>query len=307
MELRQLRYFIAVQQYRSFTKAANALHISQPTVTAAIRNLEAELNTVLIDRTTCMLTPSGEALMLRAERVFINLDTVVAAIRSGAYQQHKLCIAVPPVSCASLYGPILDEFSPLHPDIDIRIDDRCNAELLEHLKQYGSDIDAGFIIRPDTLPDEISYLDLSGGSVYVLLSDRHPLAEKDAVRFEDLSGERILMYEKGTSYTEARITKEFSRRGIPLHISQYFTNISTITDVVSQNYGISFILETTSPTLTHIPHVVMRPFAESVDYRIGLIWNRTTHLSDPCRAFIRFIKERYGLPGSPALSAPLRE
>ena len=64
-------------------------------------------------------------------------------------------------------------------------------------------------------------------------------------------------------------------------------------DLVSQNYGISFILETTSPTLTSIPHVVMRPFSESVDYRIGLIWNRTTHMSEACKVFIRFIKKKY--------------
>ena len=293
MELRQLRYFVAVQQYRSFTKASQALHVTQPTITTAIRNLEEELGTTLIDRSTCMLTPAGDALLQRTDAVFKSLDTVSAAIRSGEYMQHKLCIAVPPVSCAHLYAPILNEFSPRHPDIDIRIDDRCNAELLEHLRHYSGDIDAGFIIQPDTLPEEIEYLDLTGGSVYVLLSDRNPLADQSSIRFSDLQQERILMYEKGTSYTEARIRREFAARGIPLKISQYFTNISTIMDLVSQNYGVSFILETTSPTLTSIPHVVMRPFSESVDYRIGLIWNKTTHMSEACKVFIRFIKEKF--------------
>ena len=295
MELRQLRYFVAVQQHRSFTRAAEDLHVTQPTITTAIRNLETELGTLLIDRSTCMLTPAGDELLRRTESIFKNLDTVTDEIKSGAYLHHRLCIAVPPVSCASLYGPILKEFAPQHPDIALTIEDRCNAELLEHLQHYGNDIDAGFIIRPEELPEDIDYLDLNKGSVYVLLSDSHPLAAKAAVSFDELSGERILMYEKGTSYTEARILKEFTSRRIPFGVSQYFTNISTILDVVSQNYGISFILETTSPTLTHVPHVVMRPFSEPVNFRIGLIRKPTAHMSEACRTFVRFIKERYGL------------
>lgn len=295
MELRQLRYFVAVQQHRSFTRASQELHVTQPTITTAIRNLEAELGTVLIDRTTCMLTPAGDELLRRTESIFKNLDTVTEEIKSGAYLRHRLCIAVPPVSCASLYEPILSEFAPAHPDIALTIDDRCNAELLEHLQHYGNDVDAGFIIRPDELPEEIEYLDLDRGSLFVLLSDSHPLAAKQAISFKDLADERILMYEKGTSYTEARIRQEFASRGLPFCVSQYFTNISTIMDVVALNYGISFILETTSPTLINVPHVVMRPFAEPVEYRIGLIRNRTTHMSEACRLFIRFIKARYGL------------
>lgn len=295
MELRQLRYFVAVQQYRSFTRAAKELHVTQPAITTAIRNLESELDTVLIDRTTCMLTPAGDELLRRTEGIFRNLDSVTEQIKSGAYLRHRLCIAVPPVSCASLYGPILKEFAPRHPDIALTIDDRCNAELLEHLRHYGEDIDAGFIIRPDELPEEIEYLGLEKGSVFVLLSESNPLAAKESISFEDLKGERILMYEKGTSYTEERMKLEFSKRGISLPISQYFTNISTILDVVSQNYGISFILETTSPSLTNVPHVVMRPFSEPIGYELGMIRNKMTHMSEACRAFVGFIKARYGI------------
>ena len=296
MELRQLRYFAAIQQHRSFTRAAQELHVTQPTVTTALRNLEEELGTSLIDRSSCQLTPAGEELLRRAETIFRNLDAITEEIKNGAYRQHKLCIAVPPVSCASLYAPILNEFAPSHPDIDLRIDDRCNAELLKHLQNYENDIDAGFIIQPEGLPENIAYLDLTGGSLYALLPASHPLARiQGGIRLEDLTRERILMYDRGTSYTEARITKEFERRGIPFSATQYFSNISTILDVVSQGYGISFILETESPTLTHTPNVVMKSFKDPIRYRIGLIWNKSIHMSAACREFIRFIKDRYHL------------
>ncbi len=297
MELRQLKYFAAVQEHRSFTRAAQDLHVTQPTVTTALRNLEEELGTPLIDRSTCLLTPAGEELLRRTETIFRNLDAVTEEIKNGAYRRHKLCIAVPPVSCASLYGPILKEFVPAHPDISLQIDDRCNAELLKHLQNYENDIDAGFIIHPEGLPEDIEYLDLEQGSLYALLPANHPLASLNTIRLADLATERILMYDKGTSYTESRIRSEFERHGIPFQVTQYFSNISTILDVVSCGYGISFILKTSSPTLTHVPNVVMKPFSDPIDYRIGLIWNKNIHMSEACREFIRFVKELYGVKG----------
>lgn len=294
MELRQLRYFAAIQQHRSFTRAAQELHVTQPTVTTALRNLEEELGTSLIDRSSCQLTPAGEELLRRAETIFRNLDAITEEIKNGAYRQHKLCIAVPPVSCASLYGPILNEFVPSHPDIDLRIDDRCNAELLKHLQNYENDIDAGFIIQPDGLPEDIAYLDLAGGSLYALLPANHPLARAESIRLSDLAGERLLMYDRGTSYTEARIRQEYKRRGIPFQVTQYFSNISTIMDVVSLGYGVSFILETSSPTLSNVPNIVVKPFTDPINYRIGLIWNRNIHMSEACRKFLAFIKGHCG-------------
>ena len=294
MELRQLRYFAAVQQHRSFTRAAQELHVTQPTVTTALRNLEEELGTPLINRSTCLLTPAGEELLRRTETIFRNLDAVTDEIKNGAYRQHKLCIAVPPVSCASLYGPILNEFVPSHPDIDLCIDDRCNAELLKHLQNYENDIDAGFIIQPDGLPEDIAYFDLAGGSLYALLPANHPLARAESIRLSDLAGERLLMYDRGTSYTEARIRQEYQRRGIPFQVTQYFSNISTIMDVVSLGYGVSFILETSSPTLSNVPNIVVKPFTDPITYRIGLIWNRNIHMSKACREFLAFIKGYFG-------------
>ena len=102
------------------------------------------------------------------------------------------------------------------------------------------------------------------------------------------------MYDRGTSYTEARIRQEYQRRGIPFQVTQYFSNISTIMDVVSLGYGVSFILETSSPTLSNVPNIVVKPFTDPITYRIGLIWNRNIHMSEACREFLAFIKGYFG-------------
>jgi len=127
----------------------------------------------------------------------------------------------------------------------------------------------------------------------VLLSSSHPLAEKENISFSDLANEDILMYEKGTSYIEIRLQNEFEARGIPWNIRHYFSNFSTIYDLVTQNFGIAFSMTTTSPVLQNLSGMVTRPFAEPMEYKIGLAWTKNKYLPTASREFIRFTCERY--------------
>ena len=127
----------------------------------------------------------------------------------------------------------------------------------------------------------------------VLLSEDHPLAKKEASSFQDLAHEDILMYEKGTSYVEVRLEREFAARNITWNIQHYFSNFSTIYDLVSQNFGISFTMPTTSPILSELPGLVTVPFEEPMEYEIGLAWGKNKYLSSGCRELIRFICSYY--------------
>lgn len=128
----------------------------------------------------------------------------------------------------------------------------------------------------------------------VLLSEDHPLAKKrKPISFQDLAHEDILMYEKGTSYVEVRLEREFAARNITWNIQHYFSNFSTIYDLVSQNFGISFTMPTTSPILSELPGLVTVPFEEPMEYEIGLAWGKNKYLSSGCRELIRFICSYY--------------
>ena len=293
MELRQLKYFAAVSRCRNFTKAANELHVTQPTVTTAIRNLENELGVALIDRATCTPTPAGDELLRRSESIFRNIDIIKDEIHQGRFGKEKLSIAIPPISCSAMYPIILGGFAPIHPEIEITVQDVCNGEVLHHLLGGDGELDGGFVVGSAVQSPNVDSVDLAPGTLKLLISTRHPLAGKKAVNLSDIVGERILMYEKGTSYTEIRIEEEMNQRGLPFHIDQYFHNISTIFDLVSQNYGVSFVMDTTSPSLTHVPGVISVPFTEPLDYRISFMWNRASGKGKGMQTLIRFIKDYY--------------
>lgn len=294
MELRQLEYVEALYQFKNFTKAAQHLHVTQPTVTTAVKNLEKELGVLIFDRSggNLSLTPAGEEILHRSEVILENVQKIYdrAAVSDG-YQRQELSLGIPPISCAKMYPMVLRDFAKEEPNVDLAIQDICNHEIIQQIQQGG--IEAGFLIRQDTLPEDMEYLNLESGTLQVLLSQNHPLSRKDSVTLEDLANEEILMYEKGTSYTEYRIRDEFAKKGISINFRHYFKNFSTIYDLVSQNYGISFLLETTSPVLSNMTGIVTLPFRDPMTYQMGMVWSKSRFLSQSCRKFLHFICEQY--------------
>ncbi len=206
-------------------------------------------------------------------------------------------MGIPPISCAQLYPVVLGLFAEAEPNVEVTIRDICNHEIICQIQEGG--IEAGFLIRPEQLPEGLEYWGMEEGTLRVLLSRRNPLAQKESLTLEDLANESIFMYEKGSSYTEYRIREEFARKGLPVHFQQYFKNFSTIYDLVAQNYGVSFMLDTTSPMLSSLEEIgiVSRPFAEPMRYQMGMVWSRDRFLSRSCRTFLHFICQWYPGPG----------
>jgi len=294
MELRQLEYFEAVYRHRNFTKAAEELHVTQPTVTTAIKNLEKELGVLVFDREngSIRLTPSGEDLLIHTQVILKNVGKIYEKVKNeSTYRRQEIQVGIPPISCSMLYPLVLTDFAREHPNIDVHIQDCCNHETIQRLLQ--DDLDLGFIILPEIPDRSLDTLSLESGRLTVLLSSSHPLAEKENISFSDLANEDILMYEKGTSYIEIRLQNEFEARGIPWNIRHYFSNFSTIYDLVTQNFGIAFSMTTTSPVLQNLSGMVTRPFAEPMEYKIGLAWTKNKYLPTASREFIRFTCERY--------------
>lgn len=299
MELRQLEYMEAVYRFKNFTKAAQHLHVTQPTVTTAVKNLEKELGVLIFDRASANLdlTPAGEEVFRHAGVILENVQKIYErTAASGGYQRQELTLGIPPISCAQMYPVVLGPFAKAEPNVDVTIRDICNHEIICQIQEGG--IEAGFLIRPHQMPEELEYWGMEEGSLRILLSSQNPLSRKESLTLEELADETIFMYEKGSSYTEYRIREEFEKRGMTVNFRHYFKNFSTIYDLVAQNYGISFMLETTSPVLSSMKEmgIVSRPFAEPMTYQMGMVWSRDRFLSQSCRAFLHFICEWY--PGN---------
>lgn len=292
MELKQLEYFLAVNRHRNFTKAAQQLFVTQPTITIAIKKLEKELGTDLFHRDSGLirLSMAGEMLLPRAEQILKNVQSAIEDLTNlGSQRKKELHLGIPPMSCSIMYPIVLTDYRKEFPDVEIHITDLCNQEIIHMILE--EELELAFAVLPEQLNDCLEIVPLTEGMISVLISRKHPLADFESLSIEQLSSESIIMYKHGTSYTEERITDEFLKLCIEPKITYFFENTSTIFDLVEQNYGISFMPSTTSAVYSNLPNVLCKPLKNPLYYKVGLIRNKQKYLSPIGKEFIEFISK----------------
>ncbi len=189
LELRDLRYFVAVAEELNFTRAAERLHLAQQALSSAIRNLEQDLGTRLFTRSTrhVALTAAGEALLIGAR---IALDSAAEAVQLvehvGSGKAGRLVIgfstgagSVPEVR------DVIRRFSTAAPDVDIRLVERDFGDPMAGLAGGGSQV--AFVFSP-LADDGLEAITIFEDTRHVALPVDHPLASRREVRAADLSG-----------------------------------------------------------------------------------------------------------------------
>ncbi|MDQ7958651.1 MAG: LysR family transcriptional regulator [Pseudomonadota bacterium] len=151
LSVRQLRAFVAAARLRSFTRAAEQLHVTQPGLSAMLRELEAQLDCRLFERTTrsVTLTVQGEAFVPTALRVLKELEDAAASLgQITATQKRKLSVGATPVIASSILPEACALFARQHPQVDVEVQDLARESIYERV-QSGV-LDAGFGAFLDT-------------------------------------------------------------------------------------------------------------------------------------------------------------
>ncbi len=204
MLLRHIRYFLAVAEQCSFTRAADALHVSQPTLSQQIRQLEETLGVPLFDRSgrTVRLTEFGEAYARHARAALQQLDAGrralhdVAELGGGA-----LRLAMMPTFAAYLSGSLIDAFHAEFPGIALSIDAMPQARIEALLAD--DRIDAGFAFMPPRAP-EIDALPLWTESLAFVTARTHRLARRRrALTPAELGGEALVLLSRAFATRES--------------------------------------------------------------------------------------------------------
>jgi DNA-binding transcriptional LysR family regulator len=194
LELRHLRYFVAVAEELNFSRAADRLHMAQPPLSVAIRQLEQELGAELLLRTTreVRLTEAGSAFLDGARRTLAELDRArVSAQRAAAGEIGQLRVGFSWSARFETLPAIGRAFRASHPDVSLLTEEMWNARMLPAL-QSGT-IDLAIALCPE-VAGELSYLPLRSEPVIALLARSHPLAGRGTIELRELAEERFLMF-----------------------------------------------------------------------------------------------------------------
>ena len=193
MELRRLRYFIAVAEELSFSRAAQRLRMSQPPLSNQIKQLEEELGVLLFDRTSrgVRMTGAGELLLEEARRIFVQVDQTVRVVQRVGYGEvGRLTLGFVPSSSNETLPPILQRLGDRFPGIELFLREMRPDLIVRQL--HDKQIDAGFLYLP--LEDTSLHIERVAREPLVLaLPETHALAAEPRVDLQAVKKEPFIL------------------------------------------------------------------------------------------------------------------
>ena len=195
MELRHLRYFMAVGEELSFTRAAERLHIAQPPLSQQIKQLEEELGVTLLQRGArpLRLTGAGEVLLQRSRALLADLDAAIAETRrTGRGQTGKLSVGFAGSAMYVFLPDVINTFREACPNVELNLHEMLASEVAQALQERK--IDVGFA-RPQLPPlDHIAQRLILEEPYLAALPKRHRLAGRTLIALSDLADEPFVLY-----------------------------------------------------------------------------------------------------------------
>lgn len=284
LELRDLRYFMAVADHRNFTKAATTLRIAQPSLSQQIRKLERELGVELFYRTkrAVTLTPAGHALLPEARLLLAQADAT-AEVAKLAATGHVGELAIGFIESVVFTGlpQLIRSFQERHPGVTLRLVEMSTIEQAASLRSRV--IDVG-LIRAPIQGDDIESRLLFRDKISVALPRKHPLVLRNSIPLKSLRDEKLILYSgpRARRLRDELMTLCHQAGFIPA-VVQEAAEFHTICGLVAAGLGISLV--PSSAKAINIKGVAYRELTAprvTIDY--SLAWLRANR-SPTVKAF----------------------
>jgi LysR family hydrogen peroxide-inducible transcriptional activator len=242
MELQQLRYFCAIVETNSFSRAAQLTHVSQPSLSQQIRKLEDELGARLFDRLgrTVRLTDLGRTFLPRARGVLRELEAARGdVVARKASIGGPVCVGAIPTIAPYFLPPHLTTFSRKHPQARVTVVEDITPLLLEKLR--AGSVDVALVALPLTSRgQEFTTFPLITEKLYAVLPRLHPLARRRTVTLAELRDEPFLLLRDGHCFRETAV-QACKRAHLNPQIVFESGNFTSILSMVDAGLGVSII------------------------------------------------------------------
>jgi DNA-binding transcriptional LysR family regulator len=244
VELRQLRYFVAVAEERHFGRAAKRLRLSQPPLSAQIKGLEEELGVKLFQRSTrqVALTDAGRTFLERAEGILEAIEEAKEAAK-GADEGVRGRLEVGFISSATLglLPPAIRLFRERFGGVEIELRELTSAQQIDAL--YAGEIRVGLVRLPLRAPG-LRFEPLQEESFVVALPSGHPLEALESVPLEAMVDQPLIFFTRQLMPSlHAQIVELFQRVGAFPNVVQHAVHLQTIVGLVASDVGLAILPE----------------------------------------------------------------
>ncbi|WP_410512263.1 LysR family transcriptional regulator [Paenibacillus sp. BR2-3] len=290
MDLRNLKYVLEVAKLHNITKAAEKLHLTQPTLSKMVKNLEDELGVTLFDRSGkyVKLTDSGMAAM---EQIKLIIDAVnglhitlddISNLKTGTIK-----IGLPPVISSVFVPRVVTPFQKKYPNIAFELIEE-GSKNIENMVLEGS-IDLGAVLLP-VREGSFGIEPFVRENLALVVHKSHPLSLKEEISLSDLRDEPLILFAKGFAMRQHIIDACYSA-GFEANIAYESAQWDLLVELVSANLGIAFLPEPLCVKVMN-PNVRIMPLRNpSIPWNVVLIWNKERYITKCMREFIRFLGE----------------
>lgn len=269
MDLRHLKYFIAVAEELNIGRAAQRLHISQPPLTRQIHQLEEELGVQLLVRTPrgVELTHAGEMFLGEARNIRSLVEQGIERTkRAGQGKLGRLDIGIFGTGIFSAIPELLQLFRSAHPDVRVVLHTMSKEEQIEALRQRRIAVGFNRILSP--LPDIENVLIIKE-PLYLAINEGDPLSRQESVSLMELGKHPLVLFPTGARPNFADKVMELCREmGFVPDVSQVVGDAVTGVALVAGGFGITIVPK--SATTLNLPGVVYRPFFDGLSATLDL-------------------------------------
>lgn len=272
MELRHLRYFVAVAEEMNFHRAAERLRISQPPLSMQIMQLEQEIGTPLFtrDKRSILLTPAGEIFLRHSRKILKeSLAAVEDARSAGAGLRGKIRISFVSSAVTGFLQKSISKFSQIYPGVTFELMQSVSLKIAEDVQR--NEIDIGIARFP---------IDLSGYNVREFPQEKEPyclavytghrLEKKNFARIEDLRNENIIMFPRETApASHDDVMSIFFEKNITPRIVQEATEQFTISGLVASRLGVAIVPACMkNVTVSGIRHIALKNIRQKTGFTL---------------------------------------
>lgn len=285
----QMKYFDAVCRYQNISRAANALHVTQPTVTVAIRNLEQEIGINLFQRKgrQILLTPEGAIIWNKVTPILANIEQLEQEIKDIAHNKNHIRLAVPLQIGVQLLPKLLGEFKKQHPEIELEISEIGGIEALQLIEN--DELDIAITNYDNNFSQNLNYNKVGDNEICFCTYKSNPLAQKSAVSVEELAQEELVLL-NGGFFLNRVINSAMQNAGISPKIILYTSKLHTIKSLVKQGIASTFLMR---QAVLEEDNLAVLPLKPSYIINSGIVTKKGRQFYSDERLLIKYIKETY--------------
>ncbi|WP_379130115.1 cidABC operon transcriptional activator CidR [Paenibacillus sp. sgz500958] len=289
MDIRQLEYFVQAARLSSFSKAAESLYITQPTISKMIRNLEVDLGADLFYREgkSIRLTDAGEILFTKAQNIvetFQSLPSELDSLRE--LKQGHIRIGLPPMVGSSFFPMVIGQFHKKYPAVTIRLYED-GAKKVEHDVETGL-LDIGVVVLPVNNA-RFHHFSFIKEELQLILPLSHHLAGAESISLAELSEEEFILFREDFTLHD-RIIMECAKAGFEPRVVYESSQWDLISRMVSAGLGIALLPETICRDMDRSRLAVVPMTGPAIPWQLGMIWRRDRYLSFAAREWLSFAK-----------------